>query len=209
MYLPDHFNQQDADEIAAYMHAFPLATVITMVDGQMWPTQIPLFLQGDVLIGHVARANQMWKHDGTTDVLVVFGGADTYITPNWYETKRLTHEVVPTWNYASVNIWGELTLHDDAKWKRMAVGKLTTIHERTNAEPWKMGDAPQEYLESQLGHIIGIEISINRLEAKWKLNQNRTLADREGVIAGLSNRGSQPDATIAEMMRTTITPDAE
>lgn len=209
MYLPDHFSQNDVDEIAAYMQAFPLATVITMVDGELWPTQIPLFLQGEVLIGHVARANRMWQHENERDVLVIFAGADSYITPNWYETKRLTHEVVPTWNYASVNIWGEMILHDDAKWKRMAVGKLTTIHERTNAQPWKMGDAPQTYLESQLDHIIGIEISIKRLEAKWKLNQNRSLADREGVISGLGDRNNDADAVIADKMRATITSNGE
>ncbi len=209
MYLPPHFTQTDTEEIKAFIDAHPFATVITLVNGEMWPTQIPLFRQGDdTLIGHVARANEMWRHDTTQDALIIFSGPDTYITPNWYETKRQTHKAVPTWNYASVNIWAEMTLHDDARWKRMAVGKLTNIHERASAEPWKMGDAPQDYLEEQLDHIVGVEFMIKRLEAKWKLNQNRTIEDREGVIAGLTARDRDADAAITSMMHTTLDNDA-
>lgn len=205
MYLPPHFTQSDPQEIESFVKAHPFATVVTMVDGQMWPTQIPLFMShGDTVIGHVARNNQMWRHDTAHDVLVVFSGTDAYITPNWYKTKQLTHEVVPTWNYTSVCFWGTLKLHDDAQWKRMAVGKLTQIHERMNETPWKMGDAPQDFLESQLENIIGIEISVTRTEAKWKLNQNRTDADRRGVIAGLHDRSTGHDSAISYVMQSML-----
>lgn len=201
MYLPNEFHQTDQDEIDAYLRAFPLATVITVVDGQLWPTQVPLVRYGDSLIGHVARANDMWRHDGNVDLLAIFGGADAYITPNWYPRKQHTNEIVPTWNYASVNIWGTLSLHDDLKWKRMAVGKLTVQQERGTQHPWKMGDAPLSYLDEQMEHIIGVEIAITRCEAKWKMSQNRSHVDREGVIDGLNARDIGADASVATLMR--------
>ncbi len=192
-YMPAHFEQTDRDEVAGFLAAYPFATVVVQINGQMWPTPLPLIHKPasddwGTFIGHVALANEMWKTD-VTDALVIVNGPDGYITPNWYATKAETHQVVPTWNYSAVHAWGRMTVHHEAKWKRMAVGMLTQIHERTNVEPWKMGDAPQEYLADQLEHIVGIEISIDRLKAKYKLSQNRTGADQEGVLKGLQERG--------------------
>lgn len=196
-YMPPHFEQTDRAEVVAFLAAHPFATVVVQLDGQMWPTPLPLIhrLGTDdwgTFIGHVALANETWKAAGE-EVLVIVNGADGYITPNWYATKAETHQVVPTWNYAAVHAWGRMSVHHEPKWKRMAVGMLTHLHERANPEPWKMGDAPQEYLADQLEHIVGIEIAIDRLKAKYKLSQNRSRRDQEGVFTGLGERGDSDD----------------
>lgn len=200
-YVPEHFEQNDEAAIAAFLQAHPLATIVVNLNGELWPSSVPLIYRPAMhgwgpLVGHIALSNDMWKADSDVDVLVIVQGPDTYITPNWYATKAETHRVVPTWNYASVHAWGKMTVHHDPKFKRMAVGLLTKIHEQASDRPWKMGDAPQEFLEEQLEHIVGFDITINRLKAKWKMSQNRTDADREGVIAGLAERDTDDDARI-------------
>ncbi len=197
-YLPSHFEQEDRGKIDTFLAAHPFGTMVVELDGEMWPTPLPLIHRPaadgwGTFIGHVARANRMWQADANKEVLIIINGPDGYISPNWYATKAETHEVVPTWNYAAVHAWGRMVVHHDVKFKRMAVGMLTQIHERNSEIPWKMGDAPQEYLAGQLEHIVGLEIRIDRLVAKWKLSQNRTGADRAGVIAALSSRGGDDD----------------
>lgn len=197
-YVPSHFEQTNQAEIAAFLQAHPFGTVVVHLVGQLWPTPLPLIHKPasdgcGSFICHVALANDMWQADTDQEVLVIVNGPDGYITPNWYATKAETHEVVPTWNYAAVHAWGRMTVHHEPKWKRMAVGMLTQIHERGSAIPWKMGDAPQEYLFGQLEHIVGIEITIDRIKAKYKLSQNRTPADLEGTLAGLAQRGESDE----------------
>ena len=204
-YVPEHFEQNDRAEIEAFLTTNPFGTIVVILNGELWPTPVPLIYKPaksgwGTIIAHVAINNDMWKADADQDVLVIAQGPNTYITPNWYATKAETHEVVPTWNYVSVHAWGKMTVHHDPKFKRMAVGLLTKIHEEANEEPWRMGDAPQEFLQSQLEHIVGIEIAIDRLKAKWKMSQNRAEADRAGVIAGLEERNTDDDATIRAMM---------
>lgn len=204
-YVPDHFDQLDQKQIENFLQSNPFATVVVNLDGELWPTPIPLIYRSaeqgwGTFIAHVATNNPMWRADPNQDILIIAQGPNTYITPNWYATKAETHEVVPTWNYISVHTWGKITVHHDPKFKRMAVGLLTKIHEKSNENPWKMGDAPHEFLESQLAHIVGLEISIDRLKAKWKLNQNRTEPDRAGVIVGLEKRDSGYDAAIRDLM---------
>lgn len=207
-YVPPHFTQEDHQEITAFLRAYPLATLVVVLHGELHPTPVPLIHRpGDdgwgTLIGHVAKANPMWQADSTTDALAIFGGPNGYISPNWYASKAEHHRVVPTWNYAAVHAWGPLTVHHESKWKRMAVGLLTQISERSSKQPWKMGDAPQEYLADQLEHIVGIEVPIQRLVAKWKMSQNRDEADRLGVIAGLGDRNQGNDAAMRTMMNAT------
>lgn len=201
-YVPPHFEQTDHDEIAAYLKAHPFGTVVVQMNGQLWPTPLPLIHKPasdghGSFICHVARANEMWQAAADQEILAIINGPDGYISPNWYATKAETHEVVPTWNYTAVHAWGRMTVHHDAKWKRMAVGMLTQIHERTNDIPWKMGDAPQAYLAEQLEHIVGIEIAIDRVKAKYKLSQNRSVADREGALVGLEQRGDSEELLAA------------
>ena len=204
-YLPEHFAQTDAADIEAFLNANPFGTLVVNLNGELWPTPIPLIFQPDHgefgrFIAHVSIQNDMWRADPNQDVLAIFHGPNTYITPNWYATKRETHKVVPTWNYATVHAWGKMTVHHDEKFKRMAVGLLTKVHEATNEQPWKMGDAPQDYLVEQLDGIVGLSIDITRIKAKWKLNQNRTEADRAGVIVGLEVRDTGDDQAIRNLM---------
>ena len=204
-YLPDHFRQENQTEIAAFLTAYPFATLVVNLDGQLWPTPLPLIYQPSAngpgaFIGHVALANDMWRADAAHEALVIVQGPDAYITPNWYATKSETHEVVPTWNYAAVHAWGTMTVHHDLKFKRMAVGMLTKIQESRSEIPWKMGDAPQEFLAEQLEHIVGIEIDITRMVAKYKLSQNRGASDRTGVTTGLEMRNSGPDLGVRDLM---------
>lgn len=205
-YLPEHFAQDDRERIIEFLHGHPFATVVLQLDGSLHPTPIPLIYQpaGEgwgKFIGHVARINRMWRADPEQEVLVIINGRDTYITPNWYPGKQVHHKVVPTWNYATVHAWGRITANNDAKFKRMVTAVLTNIHEKTNQPRWKVGDAPQDYISMQLGKIVGIEIQIDRLVAKWKLSQNRTEEDREGVMRGLEERDDGQDANVLAMMK--------
>lgn len=204
-YLPPHFRVDDPNRIAAMIEANPLATLVAPGEDGLEAHHLPLFLDRrsepyGALIGHVARNNALWSTSESRDVLVIFKAADAYITPNWYPTKQETHEVVPTWNYVVVHAWGRLIVHDDAKWVRGAVGKLTQAMERMSTVPWKMGDAPQDYLRGMLGNIVGIEIPLRRIEGKWKASQNRSDADRNGAIEGLRARGSNGDDAMADVM---------
>lgn len=205
-YLPEHFAQTERHEITSFLQAHPFATIIVSLAGELWPTPLPLIFQpnGDdwgSFIGHVARNNPMWQAESEQDVLVIVNGPNTYITPNWYATKAETHNVVPTWNYAAVHAWGKMTVNHDARFKRMAIGLLTKIHEQGSASPWKMRDAPQDFLADQLDLTVGLEITITKLKAKWKLSQNRTAADRAGVINGFFERNHGDDHLVRELMQ--------
>lgn len=208
MYLPDHFREDDPGRLHALIERAPLGTLVTLdAEGGIVANHIPFILdtRGDGparLLGHVARANALWTdHPADRDVLVVFQEADAYITPTWYATKRETHRVVPTWNYAVSHVRGPLIVHDDPKWLRGQAGMLTRAMERRRDSDWKMADAPQDYLAEQLDHIVGIEIPVVRLVGKVKASQNRVDADREGAIAGLAETGDAADTAMAALMR--------
>jgi transcriptional regulator len=149
------------------------------------------------LKGHIARGNSMWKDvSAGAEVLAVFQGPSQYISPNWYPSKREHGRVVPTWNYAVVHVHGRITWNQDKTWLRTLVETLTDRHESGQAAPWRVGDAPDEYIQQMLGAIVGFEIAITRITGKWKLSQNRTAAERAGVVAALS---AQPDDASREM----------
>ena len=144
------------------------------------------------LIAHVARANPVWQQiRDDSPVLVIFRAEQAYISPSWYPSKHETHEQVPTWNYRVVHAHGRISVRDDEKFVRGVVGRLTRRHEASNnAEaPWKMSDAPPDYLQRMLGAIVGLEITVDRLEAKFKLSQNKQQRDRLGAVQALEQRG--------------------
>jgi transcriptional regulator len=142
------------------------------------------------LRAHVSRANPQWRElNAVEQCLVVFQGPQEYITPSWYPTKRETGKVVPTWNYVTVHAWGRPRIIEDIAWLRRQIEDLTLLKEGALPEPWKVDDAPADYLASQIKGIIGIEIPIDRIEGKWKVSQNRPAADRAGVVAGLRGGG--------------------
>ena len=206
MYLPPAFAETNVQELHRIMQENALGMLVTQTASGLEATHLPLFLDEGVLIAHVARANALWRevHDGD-EVLVVFRGAQGYISPNWYPSKHQTHRRVPTWNYEVVHAHGTIHVRDEEKFVRRVVGLLTRQHEANQPNPWKMADAPADFLKEQLGHIVGIEIRVHRLEGKRKLNQHHATPDREGVMAGLESQGNH---ALAQAMRDAVLPPA-
>ena len=154
---------------------------------------------------HVARANPIWQQvSADHQVLVVFRGEEGYVSPSWYAAKQEHGKVVPTWNYAAVHAYGVATAVHDAAWLRRMVEDLTNRHEHGRPDPWQVSDAPAEYVEKLLGAIVGVEIPVTRLIGKWKLSQNRSTADRQGVVSGLERDGSPAQADVATLIKTTL-----
>lgn len=207
MYLPSHFAEHDRDVIVRLIAERPLATVVTLDEEGLHADHIPLLLEAadggfGKLIGHVARNSHLWQRSG--QALAIFQGASAYISPSWYQTKRESHEVVPTYNYAVVHCHGNLEVHDDPKWVRRVVGKLTQRMESELARPWRMGEAPAPFLERQIANIVGISMDVERVEAKWKTSQNRVGADRQGAISGLRARGGDDGEAMARLIERTL-----
>jgi transcriptional regulator len=185
MYLPAAFAQTDAAELQALMQAHPLATLVLQGADGLDAHHLPLLFDPATrsLRGHVARANPLWQQAAAgLPVLAVFQGPQAYVSPSWYPSKDEHHRVVPTWNYAVVHAHGTLRAIDDAGWLRTLLGHLTAAHEATRPQPWSMADAPADYLDRMLAAVVGIELQVSRLEGKWKLNQNRAMTDRQGVL---------------------------
>ena len=193
MYLPRHFEQNDPQALAGLMHAHPLATLVVAGPDGLSADHVPLLWDPEarLLHGHVARANPLAHAAPGTPVLAVFQGSDAYVSPAWYASKAEHGKVVPTWNYAVVHARGTLRPIDDAAWLRTFLGRLTERHESTRAKPWAIGDAPADYIEQTLRAIVGIEIAVDTLAGKWKVSQNRSAADRAGVVRGLREDGHE------------------
>ena len=204
MYIPPHFAETRPEELHRILRALPLGMLCTAGPQGLDANHLPFHLDPSAgphgtLIAHVARANPLWQAvPSGSEVLVVFRGAEGYISPSWYPSKHEAHRAVPTWNYEVVHAHGTLTIHDDEKHVRGVVARLTRTHEAGEPRPWKMGDAPPDYLDAMLRTIVGIEVRITRLEGKRKLSQNREPRDREGTITALDERGRAP---LAQAMR--------
>ncbi|QNK00590.1 FMN-binding negative transcriptional regulator [Dyella telluris] len=199
MYQPAHFKEADGETLHALMRAYPFATVVTGGEGGLAANHLPLELVDGQLHGHVAGGNELARMDGA-EVLVIFRGPDGYISPNWYPSKHETHREVPTWNYAVVHVHGRLRTTRDAAWLRQLLDRLTDRHEAGQPVPWQVSDAPEDQVEKMLRAIVGLEISIDRIEGKFKLSQNHPAANRAGVRAGLGERAGRGDAELAELM---------
>ena len=206
VYLPQHFEETGTEAMHRLIRNFPLGTLITLGADGLTANHIPFVFDAHMgehgrLLAHVARNNTVWHdHDPHQDALVVFQSVEAYISPSWYATKRETHEVVPTWNYATVHAYGRIVVHDDAKWVRGQAGMLTKQQEASQPAPWKMADAPPAYTAANLEQIVGIEIPIARLIGKFKASQNRRDGDRAGAIAGLRETGDPGNVAMAEFM---------
>ena len=185
MYLPPHFEETDAQQIAELMLHYPLAALVCQHEGEFIVNHLPLFAQSENrLTGHIAKANSLHEilADGTQAV-AIFRAEDAYISPNWYPTKALTHRHVPTWNYQVVHLHGRLYFTHDDKAKRAVVGRLTQTYEQMHFgdRAWKMSDAPQDYMQGMLDNIVAFHIEIDRIAAKSKLSQNREQTDYDAV----------------------------
>jgi transcriptional regulator len=206
VYTP-RFNQlDDPDSIRAMVHGVGAAELVTVAaDGYPAATRLPVIWDEDEgrLVFHLARANPQWPDVPTdTDVpaLAVVSDAEAYVSPAWYATKAEHGRVVPTWNYSAVQFSGRLRRYDDPEWLLEAVTRLTELHESTRPEPWAVTDAPATYVDKQLRAIVGLELTIERVEGKAKLSQNRSEDDRAGVVRGLRTEGGRREAAVADQM---------
>ena len=195
MYLPSYFEESRPEALHDLLIAHPLGVLVTHGDQGLDANHLPFELdtsagEQGVLRAHVARKNPLWQSVGNgEEVLVVFRAEQSYISPNWYPTKHETQMQVPTWNYRVVHVHGRITIHDDEKFLRRVLALLTRRHEAGQPTPWKMGDAPPEFINAELKAIVGIEIEITRMVGKFKLSQNEVARDRVGAGDGLIERG--------------------
>jgi transcriptional regulator len=200
MYTPPFNEVTDPDTVRAMVAATRTAWLVTVgEDGAPLATLLPILWRGDVVIAHMAKANVHWRAvaDGSPALLIA-GGPEAYISPSWYAAKAEHGKVVPTWNYSAVHLTGTVRIHQDSDWVRRAVTELTETHENGRAHPWHVTDAPEPYIAAQLNGIVGLEFTVTRVEGKAKLSQNRSEADRAGVVAGLRDeRLAPPDDAAA------------
>ena len=196
MYRPAHFAEDRIEILHGVIRARPLATVVTSRSGGIEADHVPVLLDPTVgpfgmLRGHVARANDLWKLVAAkAEVLAIFKAEDHYVSPAWYPAKREHGKVVPTWNYIVVHGRGPIVFIDDREWLRGLVTQLTDTHEAARVDPWRVTDAPPDYIDAMLRAIVGFEIPLTTLTGKWKMSQNRSAADREGIASGLA---TEPD----------------
>ncbi|MDD0809314.1 FMN-binding negative transcriptional regulator [Curvibacter sp. RS43] len=207
MYIPPHFAEQSPEELQRVMRDHPLGMLVTHGETGLDADHIPFAFDAQAgphgtLSAHVARANPLWQRcPSGSPVMVVFRGAQAYISPNWYPSKHEAHRQVPTWNYEVVHAHGVLTVHDDERFVRRLLAGLTKRHEAAEPRPWKMGDSAPEFIDGLLQHIVGIEIAITSLVGKFKLSQNKEVRDRQGAADTLEER-QQPG--LAQAMRQTL-----
>ena len=204
MYVPAHFEEKRNEVMHGLIREHGLGTLVTLSADGLNANHIPFEIDAGeggygTLRAHVARSNPVWRDfSRDVDAMVVFQGAQAYITPSWYETKKENGKVVPTYNYMVVHAYGEIKAIEDAAWLRKFVGRLTDRNEAGRAAPWSVDDAPQDYIEKLLGAIVGIEIPVKRLVGKWKTSQNQPAVNRAGVVAGLREEGGENAIAMAE-----------
>lgn len=206
MYQPPYHREDRLPIHHALIRAYPLGTMITSGPGGLDGNPLPFVLDEKaglkgVLKSHIARENRQWRDfDPRMEVLVVFMGPQTYVSPSWYVAKQESGEVVPTWNYACVHVYGTIRLIDDRDWLFSQIRDLTDLEERERTSPWSIDEAPAGFISAMLEAIIGIEITISRIEGKWKVSQNRSEDDRRGIIAGLRGSGDETDRAMADLV---------
>jgi transcriptional regulator len=204
MYNPVHFREVRPDVLHAFIRAHPLGTLVTSGPDGPEATHLPVFLDAEAgrMRCRMARSNPQWRRLASGEpVLMIFTGAGHYITPNWYPEKRKHGKVVPTWNYVAVHVSGTARVFEDSPSLLRHLHELTDFHEAGFAERWSVADAPPEYIEGMAKAIVGVEIAVQRIEGKWKVSQNRSAEDQQGVIAGLEGLGSHAGQEMAELMR--------
>jgi transcriptional regulator len=192
-------NEAEMREIVSALGSAELITVGR--DGYPIATLLPIVWRADTVIAHMARANPQWQEiEAGAPVLLVCAGPQAYVSPSWYAAKAEHGRVVPTWNYSTVHLTGRAWVREDTGWLRTAVADLVDVHEATRVQPWHVTDAPERYIEGQLRGIVGIEVRVERVEGKAKLSQNRSEADRRGVIEGLRQDGTDGAIAVAAAM---------
>lgn len=205
MYTPAHF-EAGPDALRGLLTRPGAANLVTATSHGLLATLLPIVYDPSVgkhgaLHTHVARNNPQWSEPAIGESLMIIQGADAYISPSWYASKAEHGRVVPTWNYSTAHVYGNIVIRDDPAWIAGQVRRLTNVHESGFEHPWSVDDAPERYISGQLRAIVGIELVITRIEAKTKLSQNRSAADLDGVIAGLTSRGQSESAADVQQAR--------
>jgi len=206
MYLPSHFHETDLTVLHALIRAHPLGAWVTLADGSLIVNHIPFLVdqsRGEfgTLVGHVARPNPVWKqYSRDVPSVVIFQGPERYISPSWYPTKAETGKAVPTWNYVVVHAHGMPRLFDDPDRLLAHVTALTATHEVAQEVPWRVSDAPADFVDALLKGIVGVELPIATLTGKWKVSQNRPATDRQGVVDALEQRGDEGARAMASLV---------
>ena len=207
MYTPSGFALNDLPELQQQILGTRLALLLTHGEQGLQASHLPLLLNTDegpngTFYGHFAKANPQWKElQNGAEALVIFAGADAYVSPGFYPSKAEHGKVVPTWNYVAVHAYGSAEVFTDADRLRSLVSALTDRHEAGRAQPWKVADAPADYIDGMLRAIVGFALPIQRLEGKRKLSQNRSTADIAGVREGLAASPDAHDQALAHLMR--------
>ena len=207
VYLPQHFAARDRAAVEEFVDAAGAADLVTFDGTKPVASLIPVIWdrsgggEHGRLLGHLALANPQWRSAGPGMVaLAIVHGPQAYVSPSWYPSTARHGKMVPTWNYISVHCTGPVTFHRDAGWLREVVTRLTARHEAGRPSPWRVSDAPQDFIDGQLRAIVGVEMAIATVEAKEKLSQNRDAEDRAGALAGLRQEPGPGPAAIAEAM---------
>lgn len=192
MYIPDPFREARPEVLHDVMRQIGFATLVTR---DLDANHLPMLLEDNLLRGHVARANPVWKA-GEGEALAIFLGPHAYVSPNWYPSKAQTGKAVPTWNYIAVHAKGRIRWIQDAGWLHAHVTRLSQAHEGPRAEPWTIDETPESYIKAMLLGIVGFELEIAQLDGKYKLTQNRDAADREAVAAAYAREGREDMARL-------------
>jgi transcriptional regulator len=208
LYNPRWFKEERLEFLQDEVDRLSFGTLVTSGASGLTASHIPMLIdrargERGTLFGHIARGNPQWKDSlPGQDALAIFMGPDAYISPNWYQTTKVSGEVVPTWNYITVHVRGPLVFFDDPQRLLDVVTRLTRRHEAGSADPWEVTDPPDGYVEKELKSILGFEMQVRSIEGKWKLSQNRPESDRAGVRAGLAERARGGDLeTLSEMQK--------
>lgn len=191
MYIPKVFEQTDNASLFKLVKDYPFATLIALSNDGLEAEHLPMCMDDGVLQGHVAKGNPFWQRIAeSSNVMAIFQGANSYISPSYYPSKQRDGKVVPTWNYLVVHVKGKIKYKHEANWKLGMLTKLTDLHETKKSMPWQISDAPQDYLVNMLSALVGIEIHIESTVGKWKVSQNQSAENKQGVVDGLAEEGS-------------------
>ncbi|MDC0598668.1 FMN-binding negative transcriptional regulator [Gammaproteobacteria bacterium] len=215
MYIPKVNEEKNISILHALVTSHPLGTWVTHTHEGLIVNHIPFMInstlgENGTLVGHVAKANPIWKQFSSTEnSVIIFQGVETYITPSWYPSKNEHGKALPTWNYAVVHAYGLPRIIEDKEWLLNHLNELTDEHESEQALPWKVADAPEDYIKHMLKGVVGIEIPIAKLEGKWKVNQNKQESDKLGVIEGLLSREDAQSKEMASYVQQYITSNVD
>jgi transcriptional regulator len=210
MYVPKHYEETDLAVLHALIDAHPLGAWVTVSREGMTANHIPFLLDSGrgefgMLVGHVARANPVWRSlEENGESMVIFQGQSAYISPSWYPSKWEHGKVVPTWNYAVVHAHGAARAIHEHEWLMKLVERLTIKHESGREVPWRVADAPADYIARRLDAIVGIEIPIRHIEGKWKASQKELVKDKLGIVAGLRAEARSESTAMARLVEVRV-----